>query len=160
MDKFNLSNKEQIKNKLDTLYKKYKSQKEKFKIGKSGYNSKVDWIYYNACQKIWEIKAAVMDRYVLDGNLIPEQCKNGMKQLALVKSFEAVENVENQDEMQATVEPEKRVVKTKNLNENKKKTLSETIECEIKSSNEMLKTLMGSTTELVTLIKNNWASDK
>ena len=158
--KFHLKNKQQIYNKLDSLYKQYVKKKEEFKVGKSGFNQKVDWPYFEGCQKVWEVKVEILKKFVKQGKDIPAPSSNGMKQMTIVnalatdtgKDSEGIEDCGDEVEEYGT----QRVVKKKKLNSGKSKSkpsLSETIQTNMIDTSATLKDLLGSNRDLIELVK-------
>ena len=75
---FNLKNADQIKNKIDSLFKKYKTVK---KEGKSGTNAKAQWVHYEACKALFEERAKICDHYVRTSQTMPKLAANGTAQM-------------------------------------------------------------------------------
>ncbi len=152
--KFHLSSKQQIFNKLDALYKQYLKKKEEFKVGKSGYNQKVDWPYFEACQKVWEVKVEVMKKFIKQGKDLPLPTSNGLTQMAQVLAISDEKIDYTVSEGNSDTLAEQRVIKKKKQNNGAvKATLNETIQKEMTDTGITLKNLLGSTNELMDLVK-------
>ena len=70
------------------LYTTYKKKNEKFKVGESGHNGKVYWMYYESCHQVFGVKAALMTKFVKEGRQLPHPTNNGMKQLSQIADID------------------------------------------------------------------------
>ena len=131
---FGLSHVSQIKNKVDSLFTAYVKHKKTFK---SGTNMPSTWPYYNVCAAVFELKAEVLTKYFEDGTKLPEQAKNGMRQLNNLTDM-LQDELRDEPEMEATKDsgatPSKPLKKSKNNNGIAKASTSDFIVEELKKS--------------------------